>query len=56
MSLILIVVVLVLLLGGFYGHRQGYYGGRGFAGILDRLVIILVVVFLCGRLGGGYYH
>jgi hypothetical protein len=31
-------------------------GGRGFGGILGLLVIILIVVFLFGGLGGGYYH
>jgi hypothetical protein len=53
MSLILIVVVLVLLFcgGGFYGHRQGYYGGGTFGGILGLLAITLILLFAFGELG-----
>src|ERR687885_2325520 len=52
MSLILIVVLLLLLFGGggFYGYRSGYYGGRGFGGILGLLVVVLLLYLI---LGGG---
>src|SRR4051812_11238118 len=53
MSLILIIVVLLLLFGGggFYGYRSGYYGGRGFGGIIGLLVLLLILYLI---FGGGY--
>jgi transposase len=57
MSLILIIVLLLLLGGGggFYGYRSGYYGGRGFGGILGLLVLVLILYMVFGG-GGGMYR
>jgi hypothetical protein len=48
MSLItlLIVVLLVLLLTGFFGHRR--YGSRGLGGALGLVLIIVLIVWLAG--------
>ncbi len=53
MPLILIIVLLVLLLGGggFYGSRAGW-GGPHYGGRLGLVVLILVVLWLTGNLGG----
>lgn len=54
MSTILIIVVLILLLGGgggYYGYNR--YGGRGLGGVLGLVVMILIVLWLGGTLGGG---
>jgi hypothetical protein len=52
MTLIIIIVVLVLVFGGggLYGHRQGYYGGRGHS--LIWIVLLLVVLYLLFGHGG----
>ena len=49
MDLILIIIILVLLFGGWFGyHRWGYGGGIGIGGIL---LIVLIVYLLVGRGG-----
>lgn len=55
MSLLLIIIVLVLLLGGggaWYGPRAGWRGPQ-YGGLLGLVLIILLVLFLTGNLGGG---
>jgi hypothetical protein len=42
----LIVLLLVLLLGGFFGHRR--YGGRGLGGVLGLVLIIFLILWLAG--------
>jgi hypothetical protein len=56
MPLILVVVLLVLLLGGggaYYGPRWGWgaphYGG----GLLGLVLLIVLILWLAGNLGGG---
>ena len=53
MPLIVIVLLLVLLLGGggFYGSRAGWRGPQ-FGGLGGLVVLILVVLWLTGNLGG----
>ncbi len=56
MPLVLIIVLLVLLLGGggglYYGPRAGWgaphYGG----GLLGLVLLILLILWLAGNLGG----
>ena len=51
-GLILIIVLVVFLLGGFSGRFGGYgYGyGHGGIGILGIILIIVVVLMLVGRI------
>jgi hypothetical protein len=46
----MIVVVILLLggVGGYYGYRQ--YGGAGFGGTLTRILLVLPVLWLLGSL------
>jgi hypothetical protein len=51
MTLIIIIVVLVLLFGGgggYYAHRT--WGGPGLGGVVGLIVVVLVVLWLMGRL------
>lgn len=52
LGLILIVVLVIFLLGGFSGRFGGYgYGyGHGGIGILGIILIIVVVLMLVGRI------
>ena len=52
MGPILVVVLIVLMLGGFSGRFGGYgYGfGHGGIGVLGVILIIVVVLMLTGRL------
>ena len=54
MPLILIIVLLVLLLGGggFYGSRAGWRGPH-YGGLFGLVLLILVILWLTGNLGGG---
>jgi hypothetical protein len=54
MPLIVIILLLVLLLGGggVYGSRAGW-GGPHYGGLLGTVVLILVILWLTGNLGGG---
>ena len=56
-ELILIILVVLLLFGGggFYGYRSGYYGQRGFGGILGLIVLLLILFLLFGRGYHGLY-
>ena len=51
-GLILIIVLVIFLLGGFSGRFGGYgYGyGHGGVGVIGIVVIILVVLLLTGRI------
>jgi hypothetical protein len=57
MTLILVILILVLLFGGgFFGYNRGYYGGRSFGGLLGFLVVLFILYLLFGgglHLGGG---
>ena len=52
MGLILIVILVIFLLGGFSGRFGGYgYGyGHGGVGIIGILLIVVLVLLLTGRL------
>ena len=52
LGLILIVILVIALLGGFSGRLGGYgYGyGHGGVGVIGILLIILVVLLLTGRI------
>lgn len=49
MTLILIVVLVLLIAGGGYGWRSGYYGPGDPLGII---LIVVLLVLLFGVLGG----
>ena len=53
MSTILIIVLVLLLLGGggFYGSRTGW-GGPHYGGLLGLVLVILLVLWLTGNIGG----
>ena len=52
MSTILIILVLIFLFGGggYYAHDR--YGGSGLGSILGLLLVVVVVLWLVGGLGG----
>jgi hypothetical protein len=52
LGLILVIVLVIFLLGGFSGRFGGYgYGyGHGGVGIIGIILIIIVVLMLLGRL------
>ena len=52
LGLILIIILVIFLLGGFSGRFGGYgYGyGHGGVGVIGIIVIILVVLLLMGRI------
>jgi Na+/melibiose symporter-like transporter len=52
LGLILIIILIIFLLGGFSGRFGGYgYGyGHGGVGVIGVIIIILVVLVLMGRL------
>jgi Protein of unknown function (DUF3309) len=52
MGLILIILLVIFLLGGFSGRFGGYgYGyGHGGVGIIGIILIVVVVLLLTGRL------
>jgi hypothetical protein len=52
MGLILIIILVIFLLGGFSGRFGGYgYGyGHGGVGVIGVVIIILLVLVLLGRL------
>jgi hypothetical protein len=52
MGLILIILLVIFLLGGFSGRFGGYgYGyGHGGVGIIGLILIVVVVLMLLGRL------
>jgi hypothetical protein len=54
MGLILIILLVIFLLGGFSGRFGGYgYGyGHGGVGIIGIILIVVVVLLLTGRLQG----
>jgi hypothetical protein len=52
LGLILVILLVICLLGGFSGRFGGYgYGyGHGGVGIIGIIIIVLVVLLLTGRL------
>jgi hypothetical protein len=52
MGLILIIILVIFLLGGFSGRFGGYgYGyGHGGVGIIGIILIVVVILLLTGRL------
>ena len=52
MSTLVIVLLVVLLLGGggYYGHRS--YGTSGLGGVLGLALVIVLVLWFLGALGG----
>lgn len=52
LGLILVIVLVVFLLGGFSGRLGGYgYGfGHGGVGVIGIILIIVVVLLLTGRI------
>lgn len=53
MSLLLIIVLLLVLFGGgggYYGYNR--YGTAGLGGVLGTVLIIILVLWLVGPLGG----
>lgn len=52
LGIVLIIIFVIFLAGGFTGHLGGYgYGyGHGGVGAVGIIVIILVVLVLMGRL------
>ena len=52
LGLILIIVFVIFLLGGFSGRFGGYgYGyGHGGIGVIGVIVIVLIVLLVTGRL------
>src|SRR5665811_1798134 len=53
LGLILVILLIIFLLGGFSGRFGGYgYGfGHGGVGIIGLILIVVVVLMLLGRLG-----
>ena len=55
MPIILIILLLVLVFGGggaYYGSRSGWRGPHYGGGLLGLVLLILLVLFLTGNLGG----
>ena len=52
MSTLVIVLLVILLLGGggYYGHRS--YGNTGLGGVLGLALVIVLVLWLMGAIGG----
>jgi len=52
LGLILLIVLVIFLLGGFSGRFGGYgYGyGHGGVGVIGLILIIIVVLMLLGRI------
>jgi len=53
MTVILVLVIVVILLGGF-GYSQNPDYGPHLGGGLGLLLLILLILFLTGHLGGGH--
>jgi Protein of unknown function (DUF3309) len=54
-TMLIIIVLLVLLLGGgggYYGRRSGWRGPHYGGGLLGLVLLILLVLWLTGNLGG----
>ncbi|MEN3339887.1 MAG: hypothetical protein V7647_3563 [Acidobacteriota bacterium] len=55
-TLIIVIIVLVVLLGGgggYYGSRSGWRGPHFGGGALGLILLILLILWLTGNLGGG---
>jgi hypothetical protein len=47
---LVLILLIVLLCGGFGWHRSGYYGGLYLGGGLGLVLVILIILALLGRL------
>ena len=56
LGLILVIILIIFLLGGFSGRFGGYgYGyGHGGIGIIGIILIVLVVLLLMGRISSDH--
>ncbi len=45
---LVVIVLLVLVIGGFLGRRR--YGNRGLGGVLGLVLVIVLILWLLGRL------
>ena len=52
MSTILIILVLIFLFGGGGYYARGRYGGSGLGSVLGLFLVVVVVLWLVGGLGG----
>jgi hypothetical protein len=52
MSRILIILVLIFLFGGGGHYAHDRYGGSGLGSVLGLLLVVVVVFWLVGGLGG----
>jgi uncharacterized protein DUF3309 len=55
-TLVIVLLVLVLLFGGgsgYYGRRAGWRGPHYGGSLLGLILLILLVLWLTGNLGGG---
>jgi hypothetical protein len=56
MTTIIIVILIILLIGGLptWGYSRGWRGGRGYgyapSGILGVILLIVIILYLTGRL------
>ena len=52
MSTLVIILLVILLLGGggYYGHRS--YGTTGLGGVLGLALVVVLVLWFLGALGG----
>jgi hypothetical protein len=52
-GIILVIMLIVFLIGGFSGRFRGYGYGYGHSGIgvLGIILIVIVILMLAGRLG-----
>ncbi len=49
MNIILVVLLVILLCGGSYGYRAGYYSAPAFGGgTLGLVLVVLLVIWLLG--------
>jgi len=58
MGFVFWIVILFLLFcgGGYYGHRQSYYGRSSAVGGFGLLFLVLLVLILWGGPHWGYYN
>jgi hypothetical protein len=60
LTLIVVILLLVILSGGFWGYSRNYYWGPdarpgwGIGGILMAILVVLLILWLLGLLGPGY--
>ena len=61
LTLIVVILLFLILFGGFFGYSRNYYWGQdarpgwGIGGILMLVLFVLLILYLFGLLGGGGY-